>query len=70
LPLSLVPKDFVDWLDLTMGAQKNLDTSQIFGLPPTKILILRPGNALNKVHFKTSINLLHIWHHGAIIGES
>jgi hypothetical protein len=23
-----IPKDFVDWLDLTMKAQQNLDTSE------------------------------------------
>jgi hypothetical protein len=72
-PLSLVPsspKDFAGWLDLTMEAQRNLDTSETIWPTSYKILIHRPGNVLNKVRFKTSINLLHIWHHGALIGES
>jgi len=72
-PLSLVPsspKDFVDRLDQAMEAQQNLDTTETIWPTSYKILIHRPGNILNKLHFKTSINLLHIWHHGAIIGES
>jgi hypothetical protein len=27
-------------------------------------------NALNKIHFMTSIRLLHVWHWGAILQES
>jgi len=72
-PLYLVPsslKDFVDCLDLTMEAQQNLDTSETIWPTSYKILIHRPENALNKLYFKTSINLLHIWHHGTVIGAS
>ena len=62
-PLSLVPnspKDFVEWLALTMEAQQNLDTEETLWPSSYKILICRPGNAINKVRFKTRINLLHI----------
>jgi len=62
-PLSLVPsslKDFVDWLDLAMEAQQNLDISETIWPTSYKILIHQPGNTLNKVQFMTSIKLLYV----------
>jgi hypothetical protein len=66
-PLFLVPsslKDFVDCLDLTMEAQQNLDTSETTWPTSYKILILRPGNALNPLNAK----LNHICHLLALLG--
>lgn len=63
LPLSLVPsspKDFVDWLDLTMEAQQNFDTSETIWPAFYKILIHKQGNTLNKVQFIIRVKLILI----------
>jgi len=60
----------VDWIDLKVEAKQFFDTSETIWPTSYKILIYKTGNVLNKVHFKRSINLLHIWHYGAIIGEN